>query len=289
MSAKEKLKMLKENEQNLFIVHYSCQNLNDNNENYSPRITSIAVLHVGGSTMHSFSIHLIAEVKDIERSTIHEHYNELECEMLKQFFDFVAENNNAFWLHWNMSNINYGFEALAHRYKVLSKSDPKRIPDSKRYNLSALLLSVYGKNCVEHPRMQSFMKLNDGEHRDNLSGKEEVDAFTEKEYVKLHKSTMSKVYWFQHMYFLLQQDKVNVHSRNWGHKVNYFLERPAVKVLGFIAVLFSIFQLGQFAITSYDKNLTKEQTNEQRNLTRKSSGQFKASYLLQKNAKDLPL
>ncbi len=244
MGAKEKLKTLKENEQNLFIVHYSCQNLNDNNENYSPRITSIAVLHVGGSTMHSFSIHLIAEVKEIKRSTIHEHYNELECEMLKQFFGFVAENNDAFWLHWNMSNINYGFEALAHRYKVLSKSEPKRIPDSKRYNLSALLLSVYGKKCVKHPRMPSFMKLNDGEHRDNLSGKEEVDAFSEKEYVKLHKSTMSKVYWFQHMYFLLQKNKVNVHSRNWGHKVNHFLELPIVRVLGFVAVLFSIFQLG---------------------------------------------
>ena len=70
MSTKETLRKLRENEQSLFIVHYSCQNLNDNNENYSPRITSIAVLHVGSSTMHSFSIHLVAEIKQIPREEI---------------------------------------------------------------------------------------------------------------------------------------------------------------------------------------------------------------------------
>ncbi|MFZ4833637.1 hypothetical protein [Rouxiella sp. Mn2063] len=246
MSAKETLNLLKNNENNLFIIHYSCENLNDNNENYSPRITSIAVLHIGSSAMHSFSIHLFAEFKKINREDIHEHYDVLEGEMLKQFFDFVAENDDGYWLHWNMTNINYGFQALAHRYKVLTQQDSKRIPDTRKYNLSALILSIYGKNCVNHPRMASFMKLNDGEHRDNLTGKDEVAAFTAKEYVKLHKSTMSKVYWFQHMYFLLKQNKVNVHNKNWGYKINNFLEKPYIKILGFIAVLFSIFQLLQF-------------------------------------------
>ncbi len=85
------------------------------------------------------------------------------------------------------------------------------------------------------------MKLNDGEHRDNLSGEEEVQAFAGKEYVKLHKSTMSKVYWFQYMYFLLQRNKVKVHNTNWSYKVNAFTERPMVKLLGFAAVLFTIF------------------------------------------------
>jgi len=263
LSAKDKLKTLEKNEQSLFIVHYSCQNLNDNNENYSPRITSIAVLHVGSSTMHSFSIHLIAEIKGIARDSIHEHYDELECEMLKQFFDFVAENDNAFWLHWNMTNINFGFEALAHRYKVLSKC-------------SALILSVYGKNCVEHPRMQSFMRLNGGEHRDYLSGKDEVDAFADKEYVKLHKSTMSKVYWFQRMYFLLQQNKVKVHNKSWSNKVNCFLERPIVKILGFVAVLLTIFQLIQLGWVRYSTEpnkpttVIKEQSNHANSAEAKS-------------------
>jgi len=252
LNAKETLKKLRENEQSLFIVHYSCQNLNDNNENYSPRITSIAVLHVGSSTMHSFSIHLVAEIRKIPREDIDQHYDDLEKEMLAQFFSFLSDNDGGFWLHWNMSNINYGFEALIHRYKVLSGEDGKRIPDSKKFNLSSLILSVYGKNCVEHPRMASFMALNDGEHRDGLTGKEEVEAFAAKEYVKLHKSTMCKVYWFQHMYYLLQRNKVVVHNKNWGSKVNTFLERPTVKALGFIAVLFSLFQAGQYGYSAIE-------------------------------------
>lgn len=262
MNTKETLKKLRENEQSLFIVHYSCQNLNDNNENYSPRITSIAVLHVGSSTMHSFSIHLIAEIRKISRDDIDQHYDELEQEMLAQFFAFISDNDDGYWLHWNMSNINYGFEALIHRFKVLSGENGKRIPDSKKFNLSSLILSVYGKNCVEHPRMASFMKLNDGEHRDGLTGKEEVEAFAAKEYVKLHKSTMCKAYWFQHMYYLLQKNKVVVHNKNWGAKVNTFLERPTVKALGFVAVLFSLFQAGQYGYSVIELE-EKENTNVQ--------------------------
>tara|TARA_R110002124_G_scaffold249654_2_gene414756 strand:+ start:1443 stop:2132 length:690 start_codon:yes stop_codon:yes gene_type:complete len=217
--------------------------------------------------MHSFSIHLVAEINKIPREEIHDHYDDLEKKMLAQFFSFLSENDGGFWLHWNMSNINYGFEALLHRYKVLSGEDGKRIPDSKKFNLSSLILSVYGKNCVEHPRMASFMKLNNGEHRDNLTGKEEVDAFAAKEYVKLHKSTMSKVYWFQHMYYLLQRDKINVHKKNWGNRVNTFLERPIVKVLGFVAVLFSLFQAMQYGYSALEleektDNTVQEQTSK---------------------------
>lgn len=276
MSTKSTLKILKNNEQNLFIVHYSCQNLNDNNENYSPRITSIAVLHIGSSTMHSFSIHLIAEIKKIARESIHDHYDELEGEMLKRFFDFIADNDNAYWLHWNMTNINYGFEALSHRYKVLTQNDSKRIPDSRKFNLSALILSIYGKDCVSHPRMASFMKLNDGEHRDNLNGKEEVEAFASKEYVKLHKSTMSKVYWFQHMYYLLQKNKVKVHNKNYAYKVNNFVEKPTIKLLGLIAVIFSIFQLVQLGWVTYDNYKTdtlkksEQQLKEQVNIPKEN-------------------
>lgn len=276
MNAKEILKKLRENESNLFIVHYSCQNLNDNNENYSPRITSIAVLHVGGSTMHSFSIHLIAEVRKIPRENIDQHYDELERDMLYQFFNFISEHDSSFWLHWNMSNINYGFEALIHRYKVLSGEDGKRIPDSKKFNLSSLILSVYGKNCVEHPRMASFMKLNDGEHRDILTGEEEVKAFAAKEYVKLHKSTMSKAYWFQHMYYLLQNNKVTVHNKNWGVKINEFLELPLVKALGFVAVLFSLFQAVQYGYSflelgEKDSSPVQKQTSKSNEIDSKAT------------------
>lgn len=242
MKIKIILKKLKENEDNLFIIHYSCENLNDNNDNYSPRITSIAVLHVGSSTMHSFSIHLLAEEKGILRSTIHEHYDDLERAMLRKFFGFVNDHTDALWLHWNMTNINYGFEALSHRYKVLTQTPTKSTPDSKKYNLSELISLRYGKNCVQHPKMKNLMILNDGVHRDILSGKEEVTAFAEKEYIKLHKSTMCKAYWFKNMYVQLQKNKVKITNKNWSYRLSKIVDSLAAKILALIVVIVTLVQ-----------------------------------------------
>ncbi len=243
MKISDKLRMLKDNEKTLFVIHYSCESLNDNNENYSPRITSIAVLHIDSSTMHSFSIHLVAEEEGISRDLINEHYDELEEKMLERFYKFIKDNPDAHWLHWNMTNINYGFEAIAHRYRVLSKQEAIRIPDERKFNLSAMILEKYGKNSIAHPRMQTLMKLNDGEHRDLLLGKDEVQAFQNKEYIKLHKSTMSKAYWFDYLYQQLKKNKIKVSNSNWSTKINNFMEFSSVKVLGFTSVLFSIYQL----------------------------------------------
>ncbi|HHF3133840.1 hypothetical protein [Vibrio diabolicus] len=260
MSVKEKLKQLKESENSLYVIHYSCENLNDNNENYSPRVTSIAVLHLQSHTMHSFSIHLIAEKRGISRADIDQNYNEIERQMLSDFYEFVRQVDNAIWLHWNMSNINYGFEALAHRYEVLSKEKAPRIRDTSKVNLSSLILEKYGKNSIDHPRMQTLKDLNDGNHRDMLNGEEEVVAFRDKEYVKLHKSTMSKVYWFQSMYFALKNNRVKVSNYNISEKVNKALDNTFFKVLGVAAVIFTLVQGGMFF---YDEATTNEQSPPQ--------------------------
>lgn len=227
----------------LRIIHYSCQNLSDSNENYSPRITSIAALHVERSIMHSFSIHLVAEEEKVDRDNIECEYDRLEGEMLDRFYRFVSENPNARWLHWNMSNINYGFETLSHRYRVLMGKEAPKIADSRRYNISTLILKKYGKDCVDHPRMINLMELNGGKPRDMLTGQEEVEAFKAKEYIKLHNSTMAKAYWFQNIFWLLLKNKILTQRSNWKEKVNRITESTPAKVLSFIAVLYTISQL----------------------------------------------
>ncbi|EJL6615593.1 hypothetical protein [Shewanella psychrotolerans] len=252
MGIKDKLKFLKANEHNIYVIHYSCENLNDNNENISPRVTSIAVLHLQSHTMHSFSIHLVAEKAHIGRDEIADNYNDLEKQMLADFYSFVRDNNGALWLHWNMSNINYGFEALSHRYEVLSGEKGVRIQDSSKHNLSSLIIEKYGKDSIAHPRMKTLQNLNDGNHRDSLSGEEEVKAFQDKEFVRLHKSTMSKAYWFQSMYFLLQKGKIKVSNYNLSQKLNNQMEKPWVKLLSFIAVIFTLVQAGQLAYAQFN-------------------------------------
>lgn len=250
MNVKEQINFLTKNTNSLLVVHYSCQNLNDNNEGFSPRITSIAVQHVGSSTMHSFSIHLIAEIQKISRSNIEQHYDELEAKMLNDFYRFIQDHQDHYWLHWNMTNINFGFETIEHRYRVLTQKMPPKVDDSKKYNLSTLVSQLYGVDYVDHPKMPNLMELNGGKSRDFLTGGEEVTAFERKEYIKLHKSTMSKVYFFKSVFHKLQSQKLQTARSNWPTKLNYALESLPAKVLSLVAVLFTVWQLAYLSYNS---------------------------------------
>lgn len=263
MKVKEEIKFLTKSINSLLVIHYSCQNLNDNNEGYSPRITSIAVLHVGSSTMHSFSIHLIAEIKKISRDDIDGHYDELEAVMLEDFYKFVKEHQDHYWLHWNMTNINFGFETIEHRYRVLTERVPPKVEDSKKYNLSSLVSQMYGNDYVDHPKMPNLMELNGGKSRDFLTGAEEVEAFVRKEYIKLHKSTMSKVYFFKSVFHKLQSRKLNTARSNWPAKLNRALESLPAKVLALVAVLYSIGQLGYSAYAAVTEAAEKPKLESQ--------------------------
>lgn len=244
MDSPSQVKFLKKNVNSLLVIHYSCQNLNDNNEGFSPRITSIAVFHVGSSTMHSFSIHLIAEIKKISRADIDGRYDDLEAVMLEDFYRFVQSHQDHYWLHWNMTNINFGFETIEHRYRVLTDKTPPKVDDSKKYNLSSLISDIYGKDYVDHPKMPNLMEVNGGKPRDFLTGAEEVEAFERKEYLKLHKSTMCKVYFFNSVFHKLSTRKLKTSRTNWRAKVNQALESLPAKTLALIAVLYSVGQLG---------------------------------------------
>lgn len=112
--------------------------------------------------------------------------------MLNEFFDYVSRHRSHIWLHWNMRDINYGFPAIAHRYKVL-QGDPEEINESKLVDLSRLLIAIYGVGYIQHPRLTSLVEKNSITHRDFLDGKTEADAFINKQYVKLHQSTLRKV------------------------------------------------------------------------------------------------
>lgn len=224
----------------LLIIHYSCQRLNDSNEGISPRVTSIAVLDYSSFTIKSFSIHLVAEVKKCKLESIEKHYDELEKDMLTDFNNFVAKHQNAAWLHWNMKSIHYGFELLAHRYEVLTGEKASQILASKRHNLDIMISDVYGRRYVEHPRMQKLLELNHEKSREFLTGAEEAAAFENSEYIKLHRSTLSKVESFHAIYVKLQAKKLKTTSARLLIKIDRLLESTLAKILGFIAVILTL-------------------------------------------------
>lgn len=191
-NARSILSEIDHNPQNYLIIHYSCESFYDIKDGRTPRITSIAVYDYKTAQTDSFSIHKMAEKKHINLDNIEDHFDELERLMLDEFFDYALAHQQFFWIHWNMRDINYGFKAIEHRYSVVG-GEPFKIPDHKKIDLARLLVECYGVNYIGHPRMQKIIDKNEIKAKDFLSGQNEADAFGNKEYIKLHMSTLRKV------------------------------------------------------------------------------------------------
>jgi hypothetical protein len=190
--AKQQLDDVFENSGHSVVVHYSCESFYDRENNpRSPRVTSIAVRNLDSGQTRSFSIHIIAERRGLLDS-IEQHYDQLEREMLQDFFEEVRVRQHCKWVHWNMRDANYGFEALENRIRALGGT-PVSVPEANRYDLSRLLVSIYGTGYIAHPRLDNLMKRNHVTARDFLTGPEEAAAFEEKQFVRLHQSTLRKV------------------------------------------------------------------------------------------------
>lgn len=223
---------------NVAIVHYSSESLNDANSGYSARITSIVVHRPSLDSTHSFAIHLSAEKHHIPKEQIAESYDRLEKDMLREYFDFIRRHPGLLWVHWNMDNVIYGFDCLRHRYQVQTGEVAPNFDDSKKQNLWSLVKATYGAKCVRHPHMKSLMEENGGIRRDFLSGAEEAQAFPSGEFAKLHKSTIAKVYWFADVIRLMKDRKLRVQNAGWLERVNRFTDHPLVKLAG---VFFGVF------------------------------------------------
>lgn len=174
------------------VIHYSCESFYDRPDGTSPRITSIAIRNLENGQTISFSIHQMAEREGVSIENIAENYDQLENVMLNEFYEYVQSHITHLWLHWNMRDINYGFHAIAHRCQVLGGS-PIDIPEANRVDLARLITAIYGVGYIGHPRLQKLVEKNKISNKDFLAGADEAEAFENREFVKLHLSTLRKV------------------------------------------------------------------------------------------------
>ncbi|EJP82007.1 MULTISPECIES: hypothetical protein [Bacillus cereus group] len=201
------------NASNLLIIHYSCESFYDIKDGRTPRITSIAVRFFNTGQTETFSIHKVAEKKGF-LTEIENHYDELEKVMLGEFYKFVKAHQSFNWVHWNMRDINYGFQAIEHRFSVLG-GKPTVIPDSQKFDLARKLVDIYA-DYADHPRLEKLIELNGITKKDFMGGAEEAKAFDEQKYVELHRSTLRKVDVF-HSILERVIDKSLKTKSNWRH------------------------------------------------------------------------
>jgi len=190
--ARQTIASLMEHTSNVLVLHYSCESFYDTQDGRTPRITSIAIRNLSSGQTNSFSIHKIAEIKGILPEAIISKYDECELEMLKEYIDYIKSHDSFKWVHWNMRDINYGFAAIEHRFRVLG-GKPYVLDDSRKYDLSRLLVALYGVRYIEHPRLEKLVIKNRITDLDFLGGQQEAEAFEKCDYVRLHQSTLRKV------------------------------------------------------------------------------------------------
>jgi hypothetical protein len=245
--AKNSLKQLLHERNRTIAIHYSCESFYDRTDGSSPRITSIGVRNLENGQTTSFSIHQIAEIHKADLNNMASSYNTFEKEMLDQFYRYVEAHKEYSWLHWNMRDINYGFPAIAHRYRVLGGT-PIDIHDSNLFDLARILVSLLGPQYTNHPRLTTFMKMNNISDLNFLSGQEEADAFDRKEYVKLHQSTLRKIDTFDTILdrlernsFKHQSTKKEVYGGYLGFMNEFIREHWIIAILMFISTIVGLF------------------------------------------------
>jgi hypothetical protein len=179
------------------IIHYSCESF-FNTHGRTPRVTSIAVKNRDNGTTKTFSIHLSAQVKKKDLTNLSDpDFDYLEKQMLKDFYDYVKKHSTYRWVHWNMRNSSFGFEAIANRFKILG-GVPKEIEDQFKYDLPEVMGLIYTYEFEKHdaPTTGQLLNLslrNKISTRDALTGALEASAFAERNFLKLHMSSMRKV------------------------------------------------------------------------------------------------
>lgn len=241
--ARELFKTIDKNPSQYLIIHYSCESFYEISEGHTPRITSIAVYNYATAQTDSFTILKTAEKKHIAFENIESRYDDIEKQMLVDFFSYAKEHRDYFWIHWNMRNMSFGFKALEHRCSVLG-GKPFIIPDEKKIDLSRLLIDCYGVQYIDHPRMEKLMEHNSIGAKDYLNGQAEVEAFKNKEYAKLHVSTLKKVDVFSNLLTRAINRTLKVKSKwyqIYGVSIqgiyNYYVETWWLQLIGYVVTL----------------------------------------------------
>jgi hypothetical protein len=94
--------------------------------------------------------------------------------MLTEFFEFLREHKDYRWVHWNMRDINYGFEALENRLVVLGGA-PYHLQDENKFDLARLMIDKYAVKYIKHPRLINLVKRNNISDNGMLTGADEAD------------------------------------------------------------------------------------------------------------------
>jgi len=199
------LQVLRRPDAPLWAVHYACESWFDVKDR-PVAVSCIALVRVADRSEKVFSL---TDAKD-----------NVEVHLLERFFEHLKRHPEALLVHWNMHSSDFGFEALANRYRWLLKANPPAsVPESNRFDLDELITRSFGEDYAAHPKLYTCGTLNSFPKRYLLSGKEEAEKFKAGEHGEIRRSTAEKA---QLIAFLLNRLlKDNLLTKNSASNIRF--------------------------------------------------------------------
>lgn len=169
--------------QDLAAVHYACESFKE----AKARPAAVAAISIYDMKLNIAICYSLSDTPPSRAETA-------ELDLLKSFYADVSNRTNTQLLHWNMDRPEFGFDALAKRYRFLTEGeDPPVIPSSaRRFDVDELIASEFGDNYAPHGKLESTAKLNQLDMRSFLDGQTEADLFQKKEWSSIARSATSK-------------------------------------------------------------------------------------------------
>lgn len=231
---------------NVLLINYSYSYVNIEQTEISPIITAITIRSLDRRENKYFSIIREAEKADIEIEDIEDNYDELEFSVLKAFNTFLKEHDDYIWIHWEMSQENYGFEAIKHRFNIIANELGKALESISANNiidLNHLLEDMYGKEYTQDTdKLKSLMIENSFKDTQiYLTSKKESEIFNNKNFSLIQRSLQCKM---DFMFIMI--DKLSTSSLKIPHKNTYsiFIEiisHPLFHLIGWVATITSTY------------------------------------------------
>lgn len=234
------------NNNNSWIIHYACSGLY---EGYSPapNISCIIVSNITCDYKRKFFINDYLKENSILNS---------EKLLLQKFADFINENTDKYFLHWNMSGKSYGFKAIMARCTDLG-IEIKDVPDENKIDLSKIVENIANKKLS----LKQVLMFNNILYDDFLNGKEELDEYNKGNYGAVLESVLDKVIG---IYMLLDIIKEGSLKTGFNNRVSSKYTKDERKIIDKKLKQYrkEIFDRNNAAIAKMGKNLDDSYSSE---------------------------
>lgn len=172
------------------VVHYACEGF----EKLEGRMAAIAVRNLGTGATTLFDVTSKLPAGVTPKSADPSELAQAELRMLEDFDTFLQGHPNHYWLHWNMRDATFGFDALQRRQRALGGS-PGTLPAAQmRIDLGSRMFDLYGDRYAAPPsRLETLAARNGLGMASLISGAEQGELVTRGDYRRVERSLLNRV------------------------------------------------------------------------------------------------